>query len=86
MTVQDRVERQAGIPGADAAVTPRAELRGVAFAYRADQPLFQDFSWRVAPGDAWAVIGPSGCANPRRVQCAWTAPRWASRAPAAQPA
>ncbi len=24
-------------------------------------PVFQDFSWQVAPGEAWSIIGPSGC-------------------------
>ena len=41
--------------------TPRAELHGVAFAYRAEQPIFRDFAWRIHPGEAWSVIGPSGC-------------------------
>jgi len=33
----------------------------VTFAYPNQPPIFQDFSWRVEPGAAWAVIGPSGC-------------------------
>ncbi|NDJ78289.1 MAG: ATP-binding cassette domain-containing protein [Chloroflexi bacterium] len=24
-------------------------------------PVFEDFSWSVAPGEAWSIIGPSGC-------------------------
>ncbi len=40
---------------------PRAELKGVTFAYQEGQPIFNGFSWQIAPGDAWAVIGPSGC-------------------------
>lgn len=24
-------------------------------------PIFQDFSWHVAPGEAWSIIGASGC-------------------------
>jgi NitT/TauT family transport system ATP-binding protein len=31
------------------------------FAYAEGQPVFSGFSWRVAAGQAWAVIGPSGC-------------------------
>ncbi|MCZ7542724.1 MAG: ATP-binding cassette domain-containing protein [Anaerolineae bacterium] len=31
------------------------------FAYRGQPPVFDGFSWRVARGEAWAVIGPSGC-------------------------
>ncbi len=23
--------------------------------------IFKDFSWRIEPGEAWAVLGPSGC-------------------------
>jgi len=26
-----------------------------------DIPIFQDFSWKVAHGESWAILGPSGC-------------------------
>lgn len=31
------------------------------FAYPGQPPIFQGLTWRVAPGERWAVIGPSGC-------------------------
>ena len=33
----------------------------LSFAYPHQPPLFEDFSWDVAPGQAWAVLGASGC-------------------------
>jgi ABC-type nitrate/sulfonate/bicarbonate transport system ATPase subunit len=33
----------------------------ITFAYRGQGVLFDKFSFKVAPGEAWAVIGPSGC-------------------------
>jgi ABC-type nitrate/sulfonate/bicarbonate transport system ATPase subunit len=36
------------------------ELRSVTFNYPSGPALFEDFSWRVARGEAWAVIGASG--------------------------
>lgn len=33
----------------------------VTFAYPGQSPVFEEFHWRVTPGEAWAVIGPSGC-------------------------
>ena len=33
----------------------------VSFAYPQGPQVFQDFTWRVEPGEFWAVIGPSGC-------------------------
>jgi ABC-type nitrate/sulfonate/bicarbonate transport system ATPase subunit len=35
-------------------------VRALAFAYPGGQPIFSDFNWDVAPGEAWAVLGPSG--------------------------
>jgi NitT/TauT family transport system ATP-binding protein len=31
------------------------------FAYPGGATLFEEFTWRVARGEAWAAIGPSGC-------------------------
>lgn len=36
------------------------EFDQVTFAYAPDEPLFSGFSWRVEPGEHWAVLGPSG--------------------------
>lgn len=36
------------------------EFDHVSFAYSPDEPLFAGFSWRVQPGEQWAVLGPSG--------------------------
>jgi NitT/TauT family transport system ATP-binding protein len=33
----------------------------VTYAYPDQPPVFREFSWKVAAGEAWAVIGPSGC-------------------------
>jgi NitT/TauT family transport system ATP-binding protein len=35
-------------------------LDHVSFAYPDQPPVFQEFSWQVEAGSAWAVIGPSG--------------------------
>jgi len=37
------------------------DIQNIHFAYANGPPIFDDFSWRIARGDAWAVIGPSGC-------------------------
>ena len=37
------------------------ELDNISFAYPGAGPLFDDFSWRVEPGEQWSVVGPSGC-------------------------
>jgi len=37
------------------------EVQALTFAYPGQKPLFEDFSWRVARGELWAVLGPSGC-------------------------
>ncbi len=37
------------------------ELRRVTFAYPDGTTVFENFDWRVDPGEAWAVLGPSGC-------------------------
>ncbi len=37
------------------------EIENLDFAYTNQPWLFHGFSWRVAAGEAWAVIGPSGC-------------------------
>lgn len=37
------------------------EIEGLTFAYESQSPVLRDFDWRVAAGEAWAVIGPSGC-------------------------
>jgi ABC-type nitrate/sulfonate/bicarbonate transport system ATPase subunit len=36
-------------------------LSALTFAYPSGPVIFQRFSWRVARGEAWAVIGASGC-------------------------
>lgn len=36
------------------------EFRNVSFAYGEGPPVFEDLSFRLAPGDALAVLGPSG--------------------------
>lgn len=37
------------------------ELDGLTFRYPDGTSVFEAFSWRVVPGEAWAVLGPSGC-------------------------
>jgi len=37
------------------------ELDALAFQYPDGTSVFEAFSWRVATGEAWAVLGPSGC-------------------------
>jgi NitT/TauT family transport system ATP-binding protein len=37
------------------------ELEGLTFHYPDGTAVFDGFSWRVAAGEAWAVLGPSGC-------------------------
>ena len=37
------------------------EVDGLTFHYPDGTAIFDGFSWRVAPGEAWAVLGPSGC-------------------------
>jgi ABC-type nitrate/sulfonate/bicarbonate transport system ATPase subunit len=37
------------------------ELRAITFRYGDKTPIFEGFDWRVAAGEAWAVLGPSGC-------------------------
>ena len=36
-------------------------VESLTFVYPGRPLLFQDFDWRVEPGERWAVIGPSGC-------------------------
>lgn len=37
------------------------EIDDLTYHYAGSAPIFQRFSWRVQPGEGWAVIGPSGC-------------------------
>jgi NitT/TauT family transport system ATP-binding protein len=37
------------------------ELDGLSFHYPDGAAVFDGFTWRVAAGEAWAVLGPSGC-------------------------
>jgi len=37
------------------------ELRAITFRYGDQTPIFEGFDWRVEAGEAWAVLGPSGC-------------------------
>ncbi len=36
-------------------------LNSVTYGYAEPAPIFLDYTWRVARGEAWAVLGPSGC-------------------------
>ncbi len=36
-------------------------LSHLSFAYSHQPPLFEDFTWQVEDGQAWAVLGASGC-------------------------
>ena len=62
MSAQRQAVHEAESSATNAATAAlRAELHDVTFFYRESQPIFQRFSWQVAPGDSWSVIGPSGC-------------------------
>lgn len=37
------------------------ELQDISFAYPGQPELFTNFGWQVQQGDAWAVLGSSGC-------------------------
>jgi NitT/TauT family transport system ATP-binding protein len=37
------------------------DVRGLTFSYPDGTLVFEGFDWRVAAGEAWAVLGPSGC-------------------------
>jgi NitT/TauT family transport system ATP-binding protein len=37
------------------------ELQNLTYRYAQGAPVFQDYNWKVARGEAWAVLGPSGC-------------------------
>lgn len=54
----------AGQAAAAVAVAPHAaalSLEGVSFAWPGGQPVFNDLSLQVRPGEFLAVLGPSGC-------------------------
>jgi len=36
-------------------------LENLSFYYKSAEPIFDNFTWIVHPGERWAVIGPSGC-------------------------
>ncbi len=36
-------------------------LESLTYSYPHGEPIFLDYHWRVARGEAWAVLGPSGC-------------------------
>ena len=55
---------------------PDDRVEHLTFAYAGQPPVFQDFSWQVAAGEAWAVIGPSAVA---RARCSTCWPGCASR-------
>jgi NitT/TauT family transport system ATP-binding protein len=37
------------------------KVENLNFAYKKGFPIFNDFSWKIEPGERWSVIGPSGC-------------------------
>ncbi len=37
------------------------DVKDVTFQYPKKPRLFDDFSWQVAPGEKWAILGPSAC-------------------------
>ncbi|RPI23580.1 MAG: ATP-binding cassette domain-containing protein, partial [Chloroflexota bacterium] len=37
------------------------EFDSLTYTYAHSLPVFQQFCWRVARGETWAVLGPSGC-------------------------
>ena len=37
------------------------QLDHLTYSYGHSTPIFQDFSWEAGRGDAWAILGPSGC-------------------------
>ncbi len=37
------------------------QLDSLTFDYPQAPPVFQDFTWRAARGETWAILGPSGC-------------------------
>lgn len=37
------------------------EVENLTFGYPPAAPVFQDFNWKAARGESWAVLGPSGC-------------------------
>jgi len=37
------------------------EVKAITFAYPRQPPLFEGFTWQIGRGEAWAVIGASGC-------------------------
>jgi NitT/TauT family transport system ATP-binding protein len=37
------------------------QLDNLTYRYAHSTPVFQDYNWKVARGESWAVLGPSGC-------------------------
>jgi NitT/TauT family transport system ATP-binding protein len=37
------------------------QIESLCFKYQGSLPVFENFDWRVARGEAWALLGPSGC-------------------------
>jgi len=58
----DEEEEPAGAPAAAVPAEPRGavEFDRVAFSYKADQPLIEDLTLTVAPGQMVAIVGPTG--------------------------
>ncbi|MGH3272880.1 MAG: ABC transporter ATP-binding protein, partial [Streptosporangiaceae bacterium] len=52
--------RLAGSAGQDGRVAGRVEFRNVSFRYAPDQPLIENLSLTVAPGQTVAIVGPTG--------------------------
>ncbi len=52
------------MPWPDAGADPpgaSVEFRNVTFGYSPDRPVLHDVSFKVAPGEALAIVGPTGC-------------------------
>lgn len=37
------------------------DVENLTYGYNSSQPVFENFNWRVARGESWAILGPSGC-------------------------
>lgn len=37
------------------------QVESITYAYQANPPVFEHFSWQVGKGEPWVILGPSGC-------------------------